>query len=170
MEEIITTYRKRVFGYLFNYIKIRSAAEDLTQDVMVRLLENQDKLDQVRDMDSYILTIAHNIVMDHFKKLQRDKEYKEKVWETMQTSDRPILGAVFRHDFMENIERAVLQLPDRQQAVFRMNRLEGLSLDEIAKKLEISPYTVKNHLSEATRKIKNIVKPEYFLLILLLLF
>lgn len=168
MEEIITAYRKRVFGFLFNYIKIRSEAEDLTQDVMVKLLENKDKFDEVRDMDSYILTIAHHVVMDHFKKLKRDKEYKEKVWETMKRSERPVLRRVYRNDFMENIEQALNQLPDRQQTVFRMNRLEGISMLEIAKKLDISPYTVKNHLAEATRKIKMMVKPEYFLMVLLL--
>lgn len=168
MEEIITAYRKRVFGFLSNYIKIRSEAEDLTQDVMVKLLENKDKFDEVRDMDSYILTIAHYVVMDHFKKLKRDKEYKEKVWDTMKRSEQPVLRTVYRKDFMENIEQALVQLPDRQQTVFRMNRLEGISMLEIAKKLDISPYTVKNHLAEATRKIKMMVKPEYFLMVLLL--
>ena len=64
-------------------------------------------------------------------------------------------------------EQAILTLPDRQQSVFRMNRLEGLTMDEIASKLEISPYTVKNHLAEATRKIKGLVKPEYFMLLVL---
>lgn len=167
MDEIIITYRKRVFGFLFNYIKVRSEAEDLTQDVMVKLLENKDKFGEVRDMDSYILTIAHHVVMDHFKKLKKDKEYKEKVWESMKRSERPVLRTVYQNDFMENIEQALSQLPDRQQIVFRMNRLEGLSMIEIAKKLDISPFTVKNHLTEATRKIKGMVKPEYFLLLML---
>lgn len=169
MEEIIITYRKRVFGFLFNYIKVPSEAEDLTQDVMVKLCENQDKFEAVRDMDSYILTIAHHVVMDHFKKLQQDKIYKEKVWNEIERSERPVLRQVYENDLMDSIESALLRLPDRQQVVFRMNRLEGLSMLEIAKKLDISPFTVKNHLSEATRKIRRMVNPDYFLLILLLL-
>ena len=161
------TYRKRVYGFLYKYLKIRTEAEDLTQDVMVRILENQDKFDAVRDMDSYILTMAHRILLDHFKKMHRDKLYKEKVWDEMQHSQQPVLESVYRKEFMENIEVALLQLPDRQRTVFRMSRFEGLSLEEIAKKLDISPYTVKNHLAEATRKIRHKVKPEYFLLLCL---
>src|SRR5690554_509057 len=163
MEKIIISYRNRIFGFLFKYVKIQSEAEDLTQDVLIRILENKDKFSSVRDMDSYILTIAHHILVDHFKKLAKDKEYKEKVWETMQLSDRPVLRKVYQNNFLVNVEEALVDLPDRQQIVFRMSRLEGLSMDEIAQKLNISPYTVKNHLAEATRKIKHRVKPEYFL-------
>ena len=162
---IILAYRKRVYGFLFKYLKIRTEAEDLTQDVMVRILENQDKFEVVRDMDSYILTMAHHILLDHFKKLHRDKLYREKVWDEMQKSHQPVLKSVYRKEFMENIEEALLHLPDRQRTVFRMSRFEGMSLDEIARKLDISPYTVKNHLSEATRKLKQKVKPEYFLVL-----
>ena len=152
-----------MYGFLYKYLKIRTEVEDLTQDVMVRILENQDKFDAVRDMDSYILTMAHRILLDHFKKMHRDKLYKEKVWDEMQKSHQPVLESVYRKEFMENIEVALLQLPDRQRIVFRMSRFEGLSLEEIAKKLDISPYTVKNHLAEATQKLKRKVKPEYFL-------
>lgn len=165
MEEIITAYQKRVYGFLYKYVKIRSEAEDLTQDVMVRILENKDKFDEVRDMDSYILTIAHHVIMDHFKKLNRDKKYKEQVWESMQNSERVVLPVLYRKEFLENIEEAMKILPDRQRTVFRMSRFEGMSLEEISKKLDISPYTVKNHLAEATRKIRHRVKPEYFMML-----
>jgi len=168
MEEIITTYRSRIYGFLYKYVKIPTEAEDLTQDVMVRILENKDKFDKVRDLDSYVLTIAHHIIMDHFKKLHRDKTYKEKVWETIQRSERTVLPTLYRKEFLENIEEAMLHLPDRQRTVFRMSRFEGMSLEEISKKLDISPYTVKNHLAEATRKIRHRVKPEYFLMLAIL--
>lgn len=167
MEEIIIAYRKRVYGFLYKYVKIRTEAEDLTQDVMLKIFENKDKFASVRDMDAYILTIAHHVIMDHFNKLHRDNEYKEKVWNTIERSERPVLGSVYQQDFLDNVEKALDLLPDRQQTVFRMSRFEGLSLEEIAKKLDISPYTVKNHLAEATRKIRHKVKPEYFLLLCL---
>ena len=163
MEEIIVAYRKRVYGFLYKYVKIESDAEDLTQDVLVKILENKQKFEAVSNLDSYILTMAHHILLDHFKKLHRDKVYKEKVWESMQKSHQPVLRSVCRKEFLENIEEALINLPDRQQMVFRMSRFDGMSLDEIARKLDISPYTVKNHLSEATRKLKHKVKPEYFL-------
>lgn len=165
MEEIITTYRSRIYGFLYKYVKVPTEAEDLTQDVMVKILENRDKFDRVRDMDSYILTIAHHVIMDHFKKLHRDKTYKEQVWESMQRSEAVVLPSLYRKEFLENIEEAMKILPDRQRTVFRMSRFEGMSLEEISKKLEISPYTVKNHLAEATRKIRHRVKPEYFLML-----
>src|SRR5690606_14745560 len=103
MEEIITAYRKRVYGFLYKYVKIRSEAEDLTQDVMVRILENKEKFAQVRDLDSYILTIAHHVIMDHFKKLYRDQDFKEQVWNTIQQSDRPVLRTICRKEFLENV-------------------------------------------------------------------
>lgn len=164
MEEIIKAYRSRVFGFLFKYIKVQSEAEDLTQDVMVRILENKNKFTSIRDMDAYILTIAHHILMDHFKKLARDKAYKEKVWDSIQQSESPVLRTIYHNDFIKNVEEALIGLPDRQQTVFRLSRFEGLSMEEIAKKMDISPNTVKNHLTEATRKIRHKVKPEYFLM------
>lgn len=165
MDEILIEYRKRVFGFLFNYIKIKSEAEDLTQDVMVKVWKNRDKFDDVKDLDSYILTIAHHEVMDHFKKMHRQKEYKEKVWAATQKSENTVLKEVLQNDLISELETVLRDLPPRQQKVYRMNRLEGLSLDEIGKKLNISPYTVKNHLAKATQKIKTRIKPEYFLLL-----
>ncbi|WP_236974304.1 RNA polymerase sigma factor [Membranihabitans maritimus] len=165
MDEIIKEYRKRVFGFLINYIKLKSEAEDLTQDVMVKVWSNRDKFEEVKDLDSYILTIAHHVVMDHFKRMHRQKEYKEKVWEATQKSENTVLKEVLQNDLISELESVLKDLPPRQQKVYRMNRIDGLSLDEISKKLDISPYTVKNHLAQATQKIKTRIKPEYFLLL-----
>ncbi|GAA5225295.1 RNA polymerase sigma factor [Membranihabitans marinus] len=171
MDHFILEYRKRVYGFLSHYIKVQPELEDLTQDVMIKLWINRDKFQEVLDVEKYILTTAHNMVMDHFKKLFRNQAYREKVWNTIDSNknENNLIKEVYRNDLINHLEKVLCDLPKRQQTVYRLNKIEGLSLEEIGKQLNISPYTAKNHLAQALKQLKHKINPDYFLLMTILL-
>lgn len=170
MDHFILEYRKRVYGFLSHYIKVQPELEDLTQDVMLKLWINRAKFEQVLDVEKYILTIAHHMVMDHFKKMFRDQAYQKKVWQTIShNNDNTLMKEVYRNDLINHLEKVLCDLPKRQQTVYRLNKIEGLSLEEIGKRLNISPYTAKNHLAQALKQLKHKINPDYFLLMIILL-
>ena len=169
MEEIVKLYRNRIYGFLLKYVKISEVAEDLTQDVLAKLWLNIKKIDSIEDQEAYILAITRNHIRDHFKKMTREKEYMEEVIQLLPVQVNTIHQTIQRRELQDSIIDVVAQLPQRQQEVYKLFYHKGKSLKEIAKELDISPYTAKNHRAQALKLIRSKINPEAFLTLLLLI-
>jgi len=163
MEKVIEQYQNRVFGFLLKYVKIPEVAEDLTQEVMVKLWRNRKKILAIEDQEAYILAITRNYIRDHFKKMSREKAYMEEVIQHLPVQDDSIYQTIQRHELQNKIRNVVAELPQRQREVYQLVYDHGKSLKEIAKELDISPYTAKNHRAQALKFIRSRINPEAFL-------
>lgn len=163
MEQLIQKYQSRVYGFLLKYVKIPEVAEDLTQDVMVKLWRNLEKVQSVEDQEAYILAITRNYIRDHFKKMSREKAYMAEVVQYLPVQDSCIHQTIQRHDLQDSIRSVVAELPERQREVYQLIYEHGKSLKEIAKEMDISPYTAKNHRAQALKVIRSRINPEAFL-------
>ena len=169
MEQIIKQYRHRIYGFLLKYVKIPQQAEDMTQDILVKLWHNRQKIQSIEDQEAYILAITRNFIRDHFKKMSREKAYLEEVIAQLPTQAPSTLRIIQRHELQNSIRTIVSELPDRQQEVYHLFYDKGKSLVEIARELNISPYTVKNHRAEALKLIRSRINPEVFMTGLMLM-
>jgi len=91
---------------------------------------------------------------------------------TREPSDRPIgklLRQILRHELDVHEEKAVALLPPRQQVIYRLRRNEDMSLDEIARKMDLSRLTVRNHLNKALGAIRTYIQAHSHELVSLLL-
>lgn len=163
MEELVKQYRNRIYGFLLKYVKIPEQAEDLTQDVLIKLWKNRDRILSMEDQEAYILTITRNQVRDHFKKMTKEKSYLQEVIQHMPTQKSNEYAIIQRHELQESIQTVVAELPERQQEVYKLFYDKGKSLKEIAIELNISPYTAKNHRAQALKFIRSRINPEAFL-------
>jgi RNA polymerase sigma-70 factor (ECF subfamily) len=84
MENGMPYYRARVYRFVVQFVKNGSLAEDLTQDIMLKMWSKYDKLSTLEDIDNYVFKMAKNHIIDHFKKLAREKIYQEDIWYRMQ--------------------------------------------------------------------------------------
>ena len=73
MENGMPYYRAKVYRFILQFVKNYSLAEDLTQDVMLKVWSKYERLSTLDDMDNYVLKMAKNHIIDHFKKLAREK-------------------------------------------------------------------------------------------------
>lgn len=163
MEQMIEQYRHRIYGFLLKYVKIPQQAEDMTQDILVKLWNNRQKIQSLEDQEAYILAITRNFIRDHFKKMSREKAYLEDVIAQLPTQAPSTLRIIQRHELQNSIRNIVSELPDRQQEVYHLFYDKGKSLKEIARELDISPYTAKNHRAEALKIIRSKINPEVFM-------
>lgn len=142
-------------GDLYKYILLftgnRANAEEILQDVFLKLWEKRATLPEIRSFRSYVFKMGRNHVLNYLR--------SEKRWETMPAED-PVLR---QPDPSENIiikeyyriaQDAIAHLPERRKQVFRLREEDGLSLDEIARMLGISKSAVKQHLYAATAHIR----------------
>lgn len=169
MEKMINQYRRRIYGFLLKYVKIPEQAEDLTQDILIKLWKNRDRIQSMEDQEAYILTITRNYIRDHFKKMSREEAYLREVIFHLPTQDPSSMRIIQRNELQNSILRIVSELPDRQQEVYHLFYEKGKSLKEIARELDISPYTAKNHRAEALKVIRSKINPEVFLTVMMVI-
>jgi RNA polymerase sigma-70 factor (ECF subfamily) len=166
MENKMENYRVRIHRFILKFVKDPALAEDLTQDVLLKIWIGREKISCLEDMDSYVLTMSKNHVMDHFKKLAKERSYQEEVWYLLQDSENRVESNLVTKDIEARLDAILKALPTRQQQIFELNHNKGLTLKEIAEKLNIAPNTVKNHLTRALKVVRSQMKPESFLLVI----
>jgi len=145
-------YGSRIFRFALGYLKSEPDAEELVQDVFLKIWEKRSELKENLSFKSYILTIAFNIIRKHFVKKALSTKYFEQ-----QVINDTDLSTVQDIDFQSTkkvIDHLVDQLPARRKEVLIKRRFEGRSIKEIAEKLGTSPKTVENQLGEALKFIR----------------
>lgn len=155
MENGMSYYRAKVYRFIVQFVKDPALAEDLTQDIMLKVWCRYDQLSALKDTDNYVLKMAKHHVLDHFKKLAREKNYQENVWHHMQMGTNTIENKLIDKDINAHLKTVIQSLPLRQQEVYKLSRQEGLSLYEIASTLGITARTARNHLDRAIKTIRD---------------
>ena len=154
-------YRDFLYTFFVKHVKIKSLAEDFAQDVFIKFWNKKDQIDSVKNMDAWLYTLAKNHLNDHYRRLATEKKYQESVWNEMERHSNSVMKEIYKKELEAEIAALVDTLPPRQKEIYILSRKGGLSLDEIAEKLEISPNTVKNHLVQALKVIRNGLKPMF---------
>lgn len=146
-------YSDRLFGFALKYLKSKEEAEELVQDVFLKIWENRKKLDKESSLKSYLFTISYHQICRFYRK----KNYQERLLnETRLTSGSSFSmdDSIDYHSVLEQVDRLIEKLPPRQKSIFVKSRKEGKTTREIAEELKIAPGTVDNQISEALKFIR----------------
>ena len=146
-------YKGRVIVYALRLSKSRYVAEEIVQEVFLKLWTNRAQLPEIRNIGTYIFVLVKNRTLDHLRKIANEGRLFEEVWHTI-SERREAPGHLDVKDSIRLIEKAVGQLSPQQQKIFYLSRSEGLSHHEIAEKCALSKNTVKNHLVKTLRHIR----------------
>lgn len=169
MNKIYESYRDFIYQFFLKNVKVPALAEDLTQDVFVKFLQKKDTIDDIDNLDAWLYTLARNHLTDHYRKLATEKKYQETVWYHMERQSNSVLLDIYKEELENEIEELLNSLSPRQKEVYILSRKNGLSLEEIAVKLKISPNTAKNHLVQALKVVRQGLESNYTCVIVLLI-
>lgn len=146
-DAIYERYGKRLYGFVLRYIKQESDAEEIVQEVFLKIWESRDKINAYASFDSFLFTIAYNTTISLLRKRINEKKYLDRLQYRQQIVDsEEIINEINFKEINEQLTSLLDQLTPRQREIFRLSREQGLTHDEIAKNLNISRNTVKNHL------------------------
>ena len=172
VEGLFEKYRDKVFGFFVDFLSDRNLAQDLTQDIFLRLLKKAHQLEEVQDLDGYIYQMCRNLAFDHLKKAAHNKEYRKFILlASMHQSETPVstnpIEQKIHSDHYQYLLNTCLEsLSEQQRQVFTLSKIEGLSNKRIAEQLQISPHTVRNHLYQALKNIRSEISHSDLLVLL----
>jgi RNA polymerase sigma-70 factor (family 1) len=151
--DIVQCYAEKLLTIVTYITRNRQTAEDIVQETFLRLWEKRMAITP-GNVGGWLYRVATNLALGHLKR----ESCKTKVYASLRTTQQECFTEV-EERLVQKENRMVLhkiyaRLPEKQQAVYRLSKVGGLSREEIAHHLKISPHTVKNHLSSAIQFIR----------------
>lgn len=167
--EIFYLYHKRIYSFCRNHFHSEEDAEEVVQDIFLKLWQRKHNIDISRNFGAYLYTIAKNTIYDSLNKLIKLKaEQDYNIGQPSHINDTE--NEVLFHD-LENVVNKVIELmPERRREIFRLSRKDGLTNKEISEKLNISLKTVETHMKLALDYFRKVLASRVVKMILFLAF
>lgn len=154
-------YWDTVYGVALALTKSASMADEMAQDVFVKLWLKRDKLAAVVNFEGYLFMVARNHIFNTFRKKIQLASFTDHLLDYaaghVAAADTPDKRLLCR-ELETLVAKAVDQLSPQQRSVYCMSRQQGLSQEEIADALDISRHTVKSHMNKALHLIRNYLR------------
>ena len=138
-----------LYRIAFYLLESEAEAEDAVQELYLRLWESRDSLDGIRLPKAYAIRMLKNICIDRIRKASHETCPEELPQTGFDPAPDDALDARAR---LDKVLEAVKALPERQRIVLILRTVDGLSYEEIAERLNISPNTVKRHIQNIMEK------------------
>jgi len=154
-DRVYELYSHKLFSFVFKILKNEAEADDIVQEVFVKIWESRHKLEDYKLLNSYIFTIAYNNSIDLIRKRINNTKYLEHLKKSAVINITPnVISQIEYNELNIQAEKLIANLPDRQKQVYLLHREEGLTYPEIAEKLGISKNTVENHMVKALKYLR----------------
>ncbi len=144
----------RIFRLVQSLVKDPARTEEIVQDTFIALWLHRDRLDPQRSLYPYVYQTAKRLAIDHFRRHVLENKALDHWCHTADQQTRNTEETIAYGELSHFTDETIKRLPTQQQAVYMMSRVQGLSYDEIADRLQISPNTVRNHMVSALKSIK----------------
>lgn len=163
-EKIFWYFNPILYNFVYKILFDKSFAEDITQQVFLKIWEKRTTIDVEMSFSAYLFTIARHLVYQETERLVfEDKfiSYSKNRGGDVDNSTFEKIDAVFTESFINDV---IGKLPLHQQKIYDLSRRKGLSNREIAQDLNISEKAVENHIYRTLQFLKHNMKKHFILL------
>lgn len=169
-EQFYKNYGRRIFGNIFKMVKDQEIAQELLQDVFVKVWENRLIIDVDKSFRSYLFTISRNLVYNYLKRTLLEKQIETYLASTRTELYSHIEEDLFHQETEEAFKRAVAGLPEKRQQIYILCKIEGKSYQEVSGLLNVSVSTINDHVVKGSRFVKEQMDSSGYLILLGFLF
>lgn len=164
--------KDKVYTYSFHFTRSVFIAEEITQEVFLKIWMNKESMSEVSNIEAWVITVTKNLCFNYLKKLAHEQRIKDSLVNQEYKAEENVDAYISYKEQLSRIDEAINQLSPQQRLIFSLNRDQGMKNEEIARQLNLSPNTVKTHMVAALRKIRDFLKTHptnIFFFVLLLL-
>src|SRR5690606_28999120 len=153
-EWVYKNYCQKIYSYAFMITNDQYMSEDVVQDVFIKLWLNKEKLKSVQNFNGYLYRLYKNLLFDKLKNQQQEFHVREIYFFYSLNPIRNANEILLVKELEQEMDKAIIRLPKQQQRVYRLRRDHNWKRDQIAKRLGISPLTVKCHMQKAIAQLR----------------
>ena len=162
---LLERYQKRIYGFIFSKVHDPDLADDIFQDAFIKVVKNL-RLGKYNDEGrflSWVIRIAHNLIMDHYRKIKRLPKHESKI-ENFDLLDRlaeqnsSIEESMIETQIHADLSLLIEELPDSQKEVLRMRLFQDMSFKEIGDQTGVSINTALGRMRYAVINLRKMIE------------
>lgn len=166
--ELFDSHRAKVYSYALKIIKSETQAEDILQDVFLKIWQHKN-LSDIENFEGYLKTMTKNHVFKVLRRQSLEVANNSRLKVDWKEGHNDTEESLLLHDSQYIINEAINHMPPKQKLVYNLCKNEGLKYEAVAKILSISPLTVKTHMQHSLRFLRNYLSKHTDIAVLLLL-
>jgi RNA polymerase sigma-70 factor (family 1) len=152
--DLFYKHKDKLYSFVFDLSRSGQQAEDIVQDVFLKIWIAREKLTGVEYFSAYLFRVARNHAIDQLRKLERESTFLSALARIESPEDSPEDSLALK-EIKAAFQKALDKLPPQQRRIYQMHKEEGLKHNEIAEALGLSVSTVQNHLYRAIENIRS---------------
>jgi RNA polymerase sigma-70 factor (ECF subfamily) len=159
---LVNAYSKRIFNMAYQFTGAYEEAEDMTQEIFMKLYNSLEKYDFDKNFSAWLLTLAKNHLIDQYRKTKWEKKSRDEFNEhylSAEASDRPEEGAI-REESKKMIWEGLRKLSSEVRMTVILRDIQGKSYEEIAEIMSLPLGTVKSRVNRGRLQLAKILKEE----------
>lgn len=153
-QALFEKYSSKIYRFSVSYLKTESDAEEIVQEVFLKLWENRSRLKSGTSFQSYLFTVALNDIRKFFFKKTRENKFYFEIFETLSAENPDLETRTDFESLLAKLDSLIEQMPPRRKEIFIKKKKEEQAVAEIALEMGISPKTVENQITEAMKFLK----------------
>ncbi|MEO7191215.1 MAG: RNA polymerase sigma factor [Vicinamibacterales bacterium] len=150
-EQIVRQHRRKVFNVAYKFVGRHDEAEDLTQDIFLRIFKALHTFDRRANFQTWLISISRNLCIDHYRSMRKERETIAREVDaanlTPASKDRTPYGHLEQSDLKQLIRHALSELPASLREAVVLRDLQEFSYLEIAERLGLPEGTVKSRIN-----------------------
>ena len=161
---IVRQYWRKVFNVAYKFVGKHDEAEDLTQDIFLKIFKSLDTFDRRANFQTWLISVSRNLCIDHYRSVRKERETIDRGVDAADLApaspDAGPIAALEQRDRVVLLRRAMAALPETLRTAVLLRDIQELSYQEIADKLRLPEGTVKSRINrgrtELARQIRRL--------------
>ena len=165
IEILIKRHKNKVFTYIVLIVKNHQLAEDIFQDTFIKVIRSlkEGKYKDNGKFVSWVIRIAHNLTIDHFRKAKQintcsNEDYEADIFNSKKLSDGTIEDILVEKQIVTEVRLLIDELPEDQKQVILLRHYGGLSFKEIAEQTNVSINTALGRMRYALINLRKLIE------------
>ncbi|MBE0664122.1 MAG: sigma-70 family RNA polymerase sigma factor [Bacteroidales bacterium] len=164
LEQLINRHQNRVFAYILMVVKDKHLADDIFQDTFIKVVNTlrSGTYKEEGKFIQWVMRIAHNLIIDHFRKAKRIPVVENKnddfdIFSSIRLTDDSIEDRMIIEQIHEDVRKLIEYLPSEQKEVLMMRHYSGMSFKDIAEQTDVSINTALGRMRYALINLRKLI-------------